>query len=198
MFDFGGVVVDWDGTASLVRLMRGRLSTEQARLFWLNSPALKQFETGRCGAPEFARAVLAELGLAMAPGDFLEAFRSWDRGVLPGAVEVLEQLKPRFTMACLSNNNPLHWSSPHLQGLLRHFQYCFVSFEIGLAKPDPAVFKHAVRVLDLPANEILFLDDNPECVRGAQEVGLMAAQAVGTAGVRRALAEVGIALKPGA
>lgn len=192
MFDFGGVVVDWVGPAALNQLTRGKLDPEQARLFWLQSPSLKLLETGRCDAQAFARGVLAELNLPLAPDEFLEAFISWDRGVLPGAVEILEALKPRYTLACLSNNNLLHWSRPHLQNLLQHFQHRFVSFEIGLAKPDPAIFRHAIDALGLPPGQILFLDDNIECVHGAQAAGLQAAHAIGPAGIKRALAELGL------
>ena len=151
-------------------------------------------ETGQCQPLEFARGMLDELKLAasLTPEGFLAAFRSWDKGPFPGAERILEQLRPQFTLACLSNNNMLHWSNPSLQSLVKHFHHCLVSFEIGLMKPDRAAFDCAVRVIGLPPGEILFLDDNIECVQAAQQVGLPAFQALGLSGVRQVLAQAGI------
>ena len=199
LFDLGGVLVDWDGTTPLVELSRGRLSAEQARRFWLQSPWVRRLETGQCQSLEFAVGVLDELnlGASLTPRRFLEAFRSWDKGPLPGAERILGQLQPRHTLACLSNNNRLHWGNPQLQILLKYFRHCFVSFETGLMKPDRAAFEFAVRGIGLPPGEILFLDDNIECVQTARDLGLHAFQAPGLAGVHQALANAGIKIEPG-
>ena len=37
LFDFGGVLVEWDGVRPLLELTDSRISEEQARLFWLDS-----------------------------------------------------------------------------------------------------------------------------------------------------------------
>jgi glucose-1-phosphatase len=197
LFDLGGVLVDWDGTTPLVELSHGRLSAEQARRCWLQSPWVRRLETGQCEPLEFARGMLDELKLdaSLAPEGFLAAFRSWDKGPFPGAGKILRQLQPRYTLACLSNNNALHWSNPPLQSLLKHFRHSFVSFEIGLMKPDRAAFEYAVRAIGLPPEVILFLDDNIECVRAARGLGLMASQARGLAGVHQALAVAGIMIE---
>lgn len=52
----------------------------------------------------------------------------------------------------------------------------FYSFELGLAKPDPAYFAEIVRRLDLPADAVLFLDDHQYNVDSARSVGLRAEQ----------------------
>ena len=50
----------------------------------------------------------------------------------------------------------------------------FYSYELGLAKPDPAYFAEIVRRLALPPDEVLFVDDNPANVESARTVGLRA------------------------
>jgi len=50
----------------------------------------------------------------------------------------------------------------------------FYSYELGLAKPDPAYFAEIVRRLDLPAEDVLFVDDNADNVTSARRVGLRA------------------------
>jgi putative hydrolase of the HAD superfamily len=192
LFDLGGVLVDWEGITPLVQLSQGRLTAEQARLYWLYSLSVRQYEIGACTALDFARGALAELALPLTPEAFLEAFRSWDKGALPGAEDLLKELQPRYRLACLSNNNELHWGTPPLQRLLPYFHPCLVSFEIGLMKPDPESFSLAIERIGVPPGQIVFLDDNPECVAAAQACGLLARQARGVQGAREALRQMHI------
>ena len=188
LFDLGGVLVDWAGIDPLLALTAGRLSPEQARKFWLESAAVRDFERGRCGAEEFARATVADLRLTCAPAEFLVQFESWDRGPFPGAVELLAELAPQYYLACLSNNNELHWRRlRQCPGFLDRFQQRFVSFEIGKIKPDPDVFEYVLARLDAPPASVLFFDDNPECVEAARRLGLRARHVQGVAAVRAAL-----------
>ncbi len=192
LFDLGGVLVEWDGIEPLVRLTRGRLTPEDARRFWLESEWVCRFETGRCDSADFAAGAVRELGVDLPPAAFLEAFRSWDKGPLPGSFELLGALRPHFTLACLSNNNPLHWSVSRLQELVACFHRSYMSFEIGLMKPDHAAYEWVISDLELNPGAILFFDDNPECVTAAQNLGIRACLAQGPAMVRKSLAELGI------
>ena len=52
----------------------------------------------------------------------------------------------------------------------------FYSYEMGLAKPDPAFFSAILDTVGLPAGDVLFLDDSAANVAAAREVGLRAEQ----------------------
>jgi putative hydrolase of the HAD superfamily len=54
------------------------------------------------------------------------------------------------------------------------FDRTFYSCDLGLAKPDPAYFRAILGALDLPASDVLFIDDNQANVDGARSVGLQA------------------------
>ncbi len=193
LFDIGGVLVNWDGIAPLIQLTNGRLTPEQARKFWLDSPWVRKFEAGLCGASDFASGVLEELHLSMSPDEFLKRFISWDRGPLPGAIELLGELAPKIILACLSNNNELHWRKLLQEpGFLEHFKYRFVSFEIHKVKPDPEVFEYVLARLPAPPAEILFLDDNIECVEAARKWKVQAVQTRGVAEVRALLKKLNL------
>ena len=107
---------------------------------------------------------------------------------------MLMALQSHFTLACFSNNNPVHWSNPRLQSLLQVFHYCFVSFETGFMKPDRAAFVHVINQMHAVPADMLFFDDNPECVQAACEVGLVARQVQGLQAVQHRLQEFGIAV----
>lgn len=192
LFDLGGVLVDWDDVTPLLELTDNVLTPEQARRFWLESVWVRKFETGQCTAEAFAQGVVAELHVAITPQQFLTRFASWDTGPFPGASTLLKALQPRFTLACLSNNNPIHWSHPRLQRLLPLFHACFVSFETGVMKPDRAAFFHAITQMRAVPADMLFFDDNPECVQTACELGVVARQVQGLQAVQHTLQEFGI------
>lgn len=46
------------------------------------------------------------------------------------------------------------------------------STELGVRKPDPRPYLVAIDQMGLPAQEIVFIDDNPTYVQGGEEVGL--------------------------
>ena len=56
----------------------------------------------------------------------------------------------------------------------QHFDHQFHSFELGVAKPDPAFFTHILDSLGVAAGETVFVDDVLANVRGARAVGINA------------------------
>lgn len=193
LFDLGGVLVDWDGVEPLVRLSLGALDPEEARQFWICSPAVRRFERGESSPREFAEGVLAEIPLPMSPERFLEEFASWDRGLLPGARELLRDLAANFKVACLSNNNEIHW--PRLRdhhGLGGRFDCAYLSHEIRRVKPDVEAFQHVIADLGCAPASILYLDDSPECVSAARRSGMVAFRVSGVEGAREILARLGL------
>jgi len=195
LFDLGGVLVEFDGIAPLLILSGAALTAEDARRFWRTSASVRRFETGRCAPEEFAAGAVAELNLPIAPDVFLQHFLTWDRGPMEGALTLLDSLRPHFLLACLSNNNGLHWRRLRDQmGLAGRFHRYYLSHEIGVMKPDREAFDYVVRDLRIDPDRILFLDDNPECVDGAHALGVTARCARGVGEVSSTLSSLGVAV----
>jgi len=57
---------------------------------------------------------------------------------------------------------------------LRHFTHLTWSCELGIVKPDPAIYLYTCEKLNIAPADALFLDDKPENVRGAEQAGLSA------------------------
>jgi HAD superfamily hydrolase (TIGR01509 family) len=173
LFDLGGVLVEFDGIEPLIALTNGRLDREGARRFWLESPWVRRFEIGACPPMAFAAGIADELNLSISPDALLREFLSWEKGPYPGALDLLKTLRSHFTLACLSNNNILHWNYLRDQlGFGNPFHVSYLSHELGLIKPDDAVFHAVLGDLHVPGPQILFLDDNPECVEAALRSGI--------------------------
>ena len=80
----------------------------------------------------------------------------------PEVPEVLEQLRPRFQLAIISNfDGRLRFILQHL-GISNYFSYIFISSELGADKPDPEIFRRALKIMQLNADEVLHVGDDPE------------------------------------
>jgi putative hydrolase of the HAD superfamily len=64
----------------------------------------------------------------------------------------------------------------HALDLIDEFDVIFNTAEIGIAKPDPAVFHHVLGELEVSVDEAVFIDDLLENVEGARAAGLRAHQ----------------------
>jgi len=180
LFDLGGVLVDWDGISPLIDFSEGALSKEQARRYWLESPWVKKFETGLCSEDDFASGVVDELKLVISPEEFLEQFITWNRGLFPGTSELLERLRNRFILACLSNNNELHWKSlTEKTDLVEWLDHIFLSFEMGVMKPAKEAFQYVIDKIGYPPQKIVFFDDSYEYIDAANDLGFQAYQVLG-------------------
>jgi putative hydrolase of the HAD superfamily len=74
----------------------------------------------------------------------------------------------------LSNTNDIHWRFireryPHV---LKAFDRLLVSHELGLEKPDAAIYEGVIRDSGYAPEEHLFIDDIAENVEGARAVGM--------------------------
>jgi len=80
----------------------------------------------------------------------------------PEVLGVLEQLRPRFQLAVISNfDGRLRFILQHL-GISNYFSYIFISSELGADKPDPEIFRRALKIMHLNADEVLHVGDDPE------------------------------------
>jgi len=77
-------------------------------------------------------------------------------------------------------------------GWLAHFNHLTWSCELGMAKPDPAIYLHTCEKLGVAPAEALFLDDKPENVAAARATGLHALQFTSVEQLRRDLESSGL------
>jgi HAD superfamily hydrolase (TIGR01509 family) len=52
------------------------------------------------------------------------------------------------------------------------FSTIVISSTIGIAKPDAGIYNETLRQLGLSASDVLFIDDNPTNISGAEKVGI--------------------------
>jgi putative hydrolase of the HAD superfamily len=91
----------------------------------------------------------------------------------PEVTGVLEKLRPRFQLAVISNfDGRLRFVLEHL-GISKFFAHVFISSELGADKPDPEIFRRALKFIDLKPNQVLHVgDDSERDWKAASEAGL--------------------------
>jgi glucose-1-phosphatase len=91
-------------------------------------------------------------------------------------------------MGCLSNTNPVHWQQ-HLErwGVVRYFDWTFVSHELSMMKPDLEIYRHAIHTVGVPPGQLLFLDDNQDNVSAARRLGIRSEHVCGIEEVEQAI-----------
>jgi glucose-1-phosphatase len=193
LFDLGGVVIELAGVEQMLSWSPGVVDTQELWRRWLNSPAVRRFETGLNAREAFAAEMVAEFDVPVPPDVFLDAFTRWPRAVYPGAKALLTELKPRYRLASVSNTNEIHWRRFRDEWQIdQHFHDNFPSFRIGRLKPDADYFEHVLDALDVPPSRVLFVDDNVINVEGAAHLGIVARQVAGPEGVRAVLEELSL------
>jgi putative hydrolase of the HAD superfamily len=192
LFDLGGVLVKLSGVTAMQRLA-GLEHEDEVWRRWLACEWVRRFERGMCSAEEFGQGVVKEWDLPIGPAEFLEAFAAWPESMIDGAAALVRAAGQQARVGCLSNTNALHWeqriSTWDLGSL---FEVAFLSYQMGLVKPDREVFEHVAGALATPPGRIVFLDDNAINVAQAATVGFAARQARGVDEARAALADLGV------
>jgi putative hydrolase of the HAD superfamily len=193
LFDVGGVLVQLSGVEVMLEWLGKTVTEEELLRQWLLSASVRQFESGKMDAAEFAAGVIAEFGLSVDPQRFLDSFIAWPTGLYPGTLEMLALIPRSYQRALLSNSNALHW--PRVLDDMKlgaAFDRHFVSHLTGRIKPDSDAFGHVVETLACLPDQVLFLDDNLLNVEAAQRFGMHAIRVRGAAETRGVLMDLGI------
>jgi putative hydrolase of the HAD superfamily len=107
---------------------------------------------------------------------------------------IVETLLSRTRVALISNTNEIQWQflRPQLP-LLERFCDRVLSYELGMAKPDPEIFRAALRRVGSPPPEACaFFDDVPSFVEAARTLGIQAEVFTDAANFRVQLAWLGV------
>ena len=173
LFDIGRVLVELTGADLIHRFAHTELDDEHIHNTWITIPGVQRFETGLCDEKEFARDVIQFYNLSCPVDVFANHFQTAAERKFDGVDAFLSELGARHDLACLTNTNPMQW--PRISeefGLGQYFPKQYVSYELGLMKPNRAIYEHVVEDTNLDASEILFIDDNLANCTTAGVVGM--------------------------
>lgn len=176
IWDLGGVILRTEDRSRRVAWEQrlGLREGELDRLVFAEQIGY-QAALGQAGPDEVWHWVGERLGLS--PED-LRALRHefWQGDQIDAAlVAFIRQVRSRHRTALLSNAWP--GMRQMLEGewaIADAFDELFISAELGLAKPDPAVYQVALERLGIQPEQAVFVDDFLENVQTASQLGIHA------------------------
>ncbi|MBN8216468.1 MAG: HAD-IA family hydrolase [Spirochaetes bacterium] len=177
LFDIGNVILPLRldrFQAAVDRAVPGSPADSWNRLYL--DPASDAFERGAIGRGAFRQAAARVLGAIFGPAEFEELYCALFDGTTSGLEGALGGLAGRYRLALLSNTNAIHadyFISRHGE-LFDRFEpeARFYSHELGLRKPEEAIFREVLRRLGAPAEKVRFFDDSPANVASASRLGI--------------------------
>ena len=141
--------------------------------------------TGTGAVTEQAMMRAYQTGLELSDAEVAAMFADvWDRycGRLDTALMAyVERLASSYRLAIISNSGDgARREEERRFGLSRLFDPIIYSHEVGVAKPDPAIWALACELIGVAPGETVFVDDAPANVASATEFGIHAIQHTST------------------
>ena len=176
LFDMDGVIRHWDAAGARRGEEAAGLPYGSVEKVAYTIPEFWQTQVGEVTARQWADAIGRALVAEHGPGADLAADVYFaDAGRVDAEmVALVAAVRDQVTVALLSNaTDQLREHLVH-HDLVEAFDMVFCSYELGMAKPDVAIFTHAAKVLGVDPAECFFTDDRPENVEGARAAGMHA------------------------
>lgn len=175
-FDVGGVLVricrSWpEGCAAAGLPIRGTMTKGYPQAPGWDELGF-QFGTGKIDGTAWAQQMSGLLNGLYTPQEIHSIHDAWLLDEYEGVGDVIDQIHAAgIQTAALSNTNADHWPRMDEFPAVMRLQQRLASHEMGLHKPDPAIYRELERRLNRRGPEILFLDDLSGNVEAARAVG---------------------------
>ncbi|MGC9359948.1 MAG: HAD family hydrolase [Anaerolineae bacterium] len=175
MFDCGGVIL---GNPDLSRyhawedrlgLQRDELAT---RLY--EGIAWRRAEVGELTEDAYWIEAGRELGID--DPQAIDALKNdmWDSWTInPRTLALIDRVRQRHRVAILSNaTDVLRTALAERYGIADRFDCIISSAEVGVAKPERGIYEIALERLALAPEQVVFIDDRPDNVAAAANLGM--------------------------
>ena len=178
VFDYGMVLTGPPDSAAHAALLgiTGLPLERFESLYWADRHA---YDEGKLTGLAFWQKLLDEAELKL-PSSTIEELNLWDARMWttqnPAMLAWQEQLKQRGLLtAILSNMGDNVLANIEREfAWIHRFDVLVWSFQLHMAKPDPAIYLHTLKELGVEPAEMLFLDDKIENIEAARALGIQA------------------------
>lgn len=175
VFDYGEVISRSPSDADTRALLE--LAGVPAEPFWEVYWRLRSdLDQGRTTPREYWALVADAVGASWSPSRIQELwaadFRSWI-SVEPGTIDVLAELHDGGTRMALLSNAGYDFGDPFRHSPMGSwFEQVFVSAELDDLKPAASIYRLVADRLGIPPERMVFVDNKPENVAGAEALGI--------------------------
>ncbi|MFH1202426.1 MAG: HAD family phosphatase [Candidatus Omnitrophota bacterium] len=199
IFDLGNVVIDFDHWIATRRLLNfTHADLKEVYNFLFDSGLTQKFEAGKLTGYRFFSLLKRRLNLNISYRDFVPV---WNEifFVSPQNRKVhrfARFLKRNYRIALLSNINRLHFGyiRKKFPQVLKIFSKAILSYKIGFIKPNPLIYKKALKIYKLRPQEVVYIDDRKELTDAAAKLSINSLHFKNAAKLKRDLFSLGIKL----
>ena len=196
VFDYGIVLTGPPDAAAWSNLLRITGLPEEwfQSLYWADRPA---YDEGKLTGIGFWQKLLREAGLPPKQS-MAEELNHWDARLwtVENPVMLAWQLKLKqrgILTAILSNiGDDVYASVAREFAWIHRFDVLVWSYQLGVAKPDPAIFRYTLSELGTLPEETLFIDDKRPNVEAARALGIQAIEYSSVERLREELIAAGL------
>ena len=181
IFDLGGVIITLDQPQAIRRFKALGLADADERLdAYTQGGIFGDLERGAITAEDFRRELSLLVGREVSYDECRYGWLGYCHELPQRNLDALVRLRREgYRLLLLSNTNPYMMSwvmSPDFDGqghsLEHYMDACYCSYEMGMMKPDPAIFSRVLAVEQISPAETLFVDDGPRNVNVASQLGI--------------------------
>lgn len=192
IFDLFGVLISFDEDMVYSRLARHCANPAEAFENLNGVMSARDVITGKRTLRQIHQQLASAHGLTLDFAGFESAWLEPYSAPMPGMAELVRNLSSNYKLVLLSNVDGFYWEvvrAAHPE--LACFDSLLVSCELGLAKPDPQIFRRASEAAGADASRCFFIDDTRMNVDAARSLGFQAHWFRGLPGLARELKKAG-------
>ncbi len=176
IFDFGGVVINWDPHRVFQKFFP---NDPQAMKAFMDEIGFSEWNLQQDEGYPFAQAVT---DLSEKFPQYAHIIRAYDvewedsiTGIIPATVDLLYKLKDSgYSLYGLTNWNYDKFSLVrHKFGFFNVFNEIIVSGQVKLKKPDPAIYNLLLQKIHCSPQDCLMVDDSPTNVEASRKMGFV-------------------------
>lgn len=175
IFDFGGVIYQHP-KAVIPEVIAGvyNVSLEQATAEYSNYK--NDYYTGKISTDKFV-AILSDVFRSEKSAE--EIKKLWLKYYAdlaksnPGVLKIVKNLRKKCKVYLLSNTTEMSHLHNSKTGIYDYFDNVFMSFQMGVKKPNPDIYQKVILSIGFEPRECIFIDDDEENLEVAKQIGIM-------------------------
>ena len=172
VFDMGHVFVDFEWESVCLGFCESAKIDREYFDPVLRKIAALGYERGKIDTGGLLEAIYEMTGMRYTAAEFTTLWNHTFRENEEMAA-LLQMLKAQKPIYLLSNTNESHWQFlQNSYNVSRHFEELILSYEIGHVKPHPEIYEEVLKRSGFKAQECLFVDDLPQNIAAAAELGM--------------------------
>ena len=179
VFDLGGVLIDLDHHQAVSRFEEiGVKDAKQLLDPYEQKGFFLELENGKIDVDTFCRKLCEHTGKQLSYDEIKYAWMGFIADVPQYKLDFLLELRKKYKVYLLSNTNPIvqSWArseafTPAGRPISAYFDKMYTSYEVGVTKPDAAIFDRMIENAPLIPAETLFVDDAKSNIEVGQGLG---------------------------